>query len=269
MSVLLDRLAPRLAGRPRTVVLAAAALTLAAIAAYAVAKHRTTLWRITEACVADAHSTGSPFPCLTVDVSDGEAGGHVIFREPLRHDTVLVPTRRIVGVEDSFLASPDAPNYFAEAWRARSLVTTPDGGTPDHDRRLLIVNSGVVRTQDQLHIHLGCLKPAARRKLASVAPDLPIGEWRLVAPLVPHQPFWALRLGRVDLDGVDPFRLVFDAFGSVVDRHADLTIAVAGATVEGQDDLVILATYAHAPGSWWPVGADSLIDMRCRPEPAS
>ena len=264
----LDRLARRLAERPGTVALAAAALVLAAVlAGYAAAKNPLLLWQITQGCETDSRLTGSPFPCLAVDRSGGIERGHVIFRPPLSDDTVFVPTRRITGVEDPFLASPDAPNYFADAWRARTLVTTPGGEPPTHDRHLLIVNSGVVRTQDQLHIHIGCLNAAAYRSLASVAPSLPVGEWRLVAALVPHQPFWVLRLGQADLDGVDPFRLVFDAFDAVVDDPASLTIGVAGATVEGQDDLVILASYAHAPGSWWPVGADNLLDSRCEPEP--
>lgn len=265
----LTRLARRLAKRPRTLMLAAAALALAAVAAHAAAKDRLLLWQITQACETDSRLTGSSFPCLTVDLSGGKEGGHVVFRPPALHDTVLVPTRRIKGVEDPILVLPDVPNYFAEAWRARSLVKTPGGAAPARDRQLLIVNSGAVRTQDQLHIHIGCLRPEAHRKLASVAPGLPVGEWRLVPALVPHQPFWVLRLGRADVDGVDPFRLVFDAFNSVVDDRAELTIGVAGVTVKGEDDLVILASYVHAPGSWWPVGADDLLNSRCRPEPPS
>jgi len=262
-------LARRRGERRRTVARVATVLALAAVLALVVSRDRQTLWRIAEVCVADAQWTGSPFPCLEVDLSGGEADGHVIFRPSLLDDTVLIPTGKIVGVEDRHLASPGAPNYFAEAWRARSHVTASDGGTPSHDRLLLLVNSGVVRSQDELHIHIGCLKPAARRRLASVGPGLPIGEWRLIAPLAPHQPFWVLRLGRADLEGVDPFRLVFQAFGGVVDDRAKLTIGVAGATIEGKDDLVILATYVHAPGSWWPVGPESLLDSSCKPEPES
>lgn len=265
----LRRLAQRLAKRPRTLALAATALAVAAVAAYAAARDRLALWQITRACEMDSRLTGSPFPCLAVDLSGGIEAGHVIFRAPLLHDTVLIPTRRVTGVEDPRLFSPDTPNDFAEAWRANALVKTPNGEMPDHDRRLLIVNSGVVRTQDQLHIHIGCLKPDAHRTLAAVAPRLPVGEWRLVAWFVPHQPFWALRLGRADLDGVDPFQLVFDAFDRVVDDRAKLTIAVAGARVGGQDDLVVLVSYAGAPGSWWPVGAENLLDSRCRPEAPS
>ena len=268
MTGVLEPIASRIARRPR-ISLGAAVMALAAVAAYAVEKDRHTLRRIAEACVADARRTGSPFPCLKVDLKEGEDRGYVIFRPPWLNDTVLVPTRRISGVEDPFLASPDAPNYFADAWRERSVLTRPDGAAPARDRLSLFVNSKLVRTQDQLHIHIACLKPAARRTLTSVAPRLPVGEWRLIAAVVPHQPFWVLRLGRADLDGVDPFRLADQLFGGVAGDPAQLTVAVAGATVGGEDDLLILATYAHAPGSWWPVGAENLLDSRCAPEPLS
>jgi CDP-diacylglycerol pyrophosphatase len=268
MTAILDRLALQLGKWPRNLALGAAVLALAAAAAFAVLKDRQALRRITQACVFDAHWTGSPFPCLKVEPSEG-GGGAVIFRAPLIHDTVLVPTRKIAGVEDPFLASSAAPNFFAEAWRTRSIVRTPDGAAPAHDRLLLVVNSAVVRTQDQLHIHIGCLNPAARKSLAAAAPLLPIGGWRFVSSVVPHQPFWVLRLGRADLDGADPFRLVFEAFEGVVADPGQLTVAVAGATVAGEDDLLILASYPLAPGSWWPVGAGDVLDTRCEPEPLS
>lgn len=46
----LKRLGRSLAKRPRTLALAAAALVLAAVAAYAVSKDRQLLWQVTQAC---------------------------------------------------------------------------------------------------------------------------------------------------------------------------------------------------------------------------
>ena len=42
-----------------------------------------------------------------------------------------------------------------------------------------------------------------------------------------------------------------------------MTIMVADVRVEGDDDFVILASYAGAPHSWWPVGAENLLDWKC------
>ena len=44
----------------------------AAFAAYAMELHRMALWQVVRACVADFKLTGTPFPCLEVDLSGGE-----------------------------------------------------------------------------------------------------------------------------------------------------------------------------------------------------
>src|SRR5579871_1941315 len=105
-----------------SVVSAAVALMVStAFAAYAMELRRMALWQVVRACVADYKLTGAPFPCLDVNLSGGEELGSVILRPPLSDDTILAPTRRITGIEDPFLQSPQAPNYFDAAWRARAF----------------------------------------------------------------------------------------------------------------------------------------------------
>ena len=87
-----------------------------------------------------------------------------LLRPPLLQDLILVPTRRIVGIEDPFLQSPEAPNYFDAAWRARSFLKGANGQAPDREAVALVANSAFVRTQDQLHIHVGCLFPSAQQR---------------------------------------------------------------------------------------------------------
>ncbi len=65
---------------------------------------------------------------------------------------------------------------------------------------------------------------------------------------------------------MEPFRLVWDEFGRMVRDPSDLMIAVVGATVDGRDGFLILASYVHLPHSWWPVGSSDLIDPYCRGE---
>jgi len=244
----------------------AAALALMACAALAVASDRDALWRVVRACAADARLTGLPFPCLSVDLKEGEEAGHVVLRPPWANDTILAPTRRIVGLEDPFLQSPEAPNYFAEAWRERGMIATANGRRPSRAQIALIANSRIVRGEDQLHIHIGCLVPEARRVVAEAAQSLPPDAWRLIGPIVPHQPIYAMRIRSADLDGVEPFRLAHAAFDRTARNPADLMIAVVGAEVFGEDEFVILVSYAGLPHSWWPLGSDSLIDPKCRGE---
>jgi CDP-diacylglycerol pyrophosphatase len=231
----------------------------AAFAAYAMELHRMALWQVVRACVADYKLTGAPFPCLEVNLSGGEERGNVVVRPPLSDDTLVSPTRRITGIEDPFLRSAEAPNYFDAAWRARSFLKDADGQAPEREAIALFVNSAVVRTQDQLHIHVGCLLPYARRTLAAIAPKIPMGEWAQIGPVVPHTMFWGYRIGGTDLANVNPFRLASQELGDKTNGPGDLTVVVVGVRVEDDDQFVILASYARAPHAWWAVGADNLL----------
>jgi CDP-diacylglycerol pyrophosphatase len=240
------------------------ALTVsAAFAAYAMELHRMALWQVVRACVTDYKLTGAPFPCLEVNLSGGEARGDVVVRPPLTDDTILSPTRRIKGVEDPFLQSPEAPNYFDAAWRARAFLKDAAGRVPERDEIALFVNSAIVRTQDQLHIHVSCLLPDARRTLAAVAPKVPMGGWAEIGPVVPHTMFWAYRIAETELANVNPFRLAAEELGGKTKSPGDLTVVVVGARVDSNDEFLILASYAKAPHAWWPVGADNLL-ASCR-----
>ena len=239
----------------------------AAFAAYAMELRRTALWQVVRACVADYKLTGTPFPCLEVNLSEGEARGTVVLRPPLLEDTVLSPTRRITGIEDPFLRSPEAPNYFDAAWRARTFLNGADGQVPERDAVALIVNSVFVRGQDQLHIHIGCLFPYARRALAAAALKVPMGEWAQIGPVVPHTMFWGYRIPGTALSSVDPFRLAAEALAGKTNGPGDRTIAVAGVRVEGDDEFLILASYARAPHAWWPVGSADLLEPVCAAGP--
>jgi CDP-diacylglycerol pyrophosphatase len=231
----------------------------AGFAAYAMELHRMALWQVVRACVADYKLTGAPFPCLEVNLARGEELGSVVVRPPLLNDTVLSPTRRIPGIEDPFLQSPEAPNYFDAAWRARTYLKGADGHVPERDAIALFVNSAIVRTQDQLHIHVGCLLPYARRTLAVVAPKVPMGGWVEIGPVVPHTMFWASRIPGAELASVNPFRLAANELADKTRGPGDLTVAVAGVRVDGDDEFLILATYAKAPHAWWPVGDGNLL----------
>ena len=234
-----------------------------AFATFAIGLDRMALWQVVCACVADFKLSGTPFPCLEVDLSGGDERGAVVLRSPVSDDTILAPTRRITGIEDPFLQSPGAPNYFDAAWRARTFLKGADGQAPERDAIALIVNSAVARGQDQLHIHVGCLLPYARRVLAAAAPKVPMGEWAPIGAVIPHSMFWGFRIRETDLPNVDPFRLAAEAVAGKTRGPGDLTIVVAGVRVESDDEFLILASYAKAPHAWWPVGSGDLLDSAC------
>ena len=108
----------------------------AAFAAYAMELHRMVLWQVVRACVADYKLTGTPFPCLEVDLSAGEARGTVVLRPPLLEDTVLAPTRRIKGIEDPFLQSPK-----------RRIISTPPGARARSSRTRTVRRPSATRSR--------------------------------------------------------------------------------------------------------------------------
>ena len=245
----------------------ASLITLTAVATFALGLDRQALWQVVRACVADFKLTAAPYPCLAVNLSDGEERGYVVLRPPLMHDMILSPTRQIVGVEDPFLRTTEAPNYFAAAWRARSLLVDPGGRPPKRDAVALVVNSALNRTQDQLHIHIGCLLPPVQRAIAAAAPQVPAGDWKQITAVVPHIVFWGMRVPGMDLADVEPFRLVAKAFADKARDEGRLTIVVTAVHVQGEDGFLILASYLGAPHSWWSVGDNELIGARCPIEP--
>ncbi len=97
----------------------------AAFAAYAMELHRMVLWQVVRACVADYKLTGTPFPCLEVNLTGGEQRGAVVLRPPFLDDTVLSPTRRIKGVEDPFLQLARGAELFR---RCMARAHVPQGG---------------------------------------------------------------------------------------------------------------------------------------------
>ena len=246
---------------------ALAACGLSALATWASPLDRGALWGVVRACIADKNLTGSPFPCLDIDLTGGEQRGYVVLREPFTHEMILAPTQRIIGVEDPLLYARHAPNYFDAAWRAHSFLRGPDGKPPDRERVVLAVNSAVVRSQDQLHIHIGCLVPAAEASVRSIAPRLQPGEWAQVGPIIPHSMFWGLLIPATDLTAVKPLALAADYLADKVRDRAKIMVAVAGVRVAGNDGFVILASYDHAPRAWWPVAAENILDSTCSAAP--
>jgi CDP-diacylglycerol pyrophosphatase len=234
----------------------------------AIGLDRLALRQVVRACVADFKLTGAPFPCLEVDLSSGEERGDVVLRPPLLNELIVAPTRESIGLEDPFLQSARAPNYFDAAWRARSFLSGADGRAPERDEIALVANSAVARTQDQLHIHVGCLRPHARLMLAAAAPNVPIGKWVRIGAVVPHTMFWGMRIRGADLSDFEPFRLAVEAFADKVRHRGDLTIAAAGVRIEGDDQFLILASYAEAGGALLPVRSSDLLGESCPAGPS-
>lgn len=256
----------------RAIVVSCVAVAFAfAAAAGGLEISRGALWKVVQTCVANRALTGAAFPCLKVDVSGGDQRGYVILRAPLgAPDLILAPTRKIVGVEDPSLQTLEAPNYFEDAWNARAFLSDGRHEPLARDDVALAVNSRVSRSQDQLHIHIGCLSRRVRQTLRTLAPELPEDRWvRIQGPMnvanTPDGPgLWARPIDSETLAGVNPFRLAAEGRSDETESRSRLMIAVAGAQLaDGRGGFVLLAGQNDPSNPNDQFSAEDFIDPWC------
>jgi len=141
-----------------------------AIAAFHLHKNSDALWQIvSEKCEPNQRATGSPAPCQRV-ASDQ---GYALLKDlngPLQY--LLIPLEKITGMESPALLDPATPNFFAFAWQSRTQLAARRGAPIPDSALSLAINAEYGRTQNQLHIHISCLRPDVRRALDRLAPAL-------------------------------------------------------------------------------------------------
>ena len=227
----------------------------------AIAAHdRDLLWKIVDdMCIPDMRMRGSPAPCAEVDLRRGFV---VLKAIAGRAQLLLIPTRRITGIEDPQLLSPNVLNYWQAAWETRAMVEQRLGQPVPREAIGLAINSALSRTQDQLHIHVDCLRSDVAAELRVHGDD--IGEhWSdLPIPLVRRR-YRAMRIMGEDLGSRDPFKLL--ATGDPLAR-ADMgqqTLVVIGfRSSSAEPGFLLLSRRAEAtPGD--RAHGEDLLDHRC------
>lgn len=238
----------------------AVALLIAAPAPAQAHSGRDALWQIVhEQCVPDQQRNREPAPCVAVDLTEGEDRGYAVLTDTEGPEQyLLIPTARVTGIEDPALLRPDAPNYFADAWDARAFTEASAGGTLPRDWLSLAVNSTFARTQDQLHIHIDCLRADVHQAIAASAGSIGPGWSPIPVPLAGRR-YDAIAI--TDLDAVNPFVLAASPSGMAL-----TTLVVIGAGTEAQPGFVVLRSSAE-PGSPDPPAGEELQDHAACPAP--
>jgi CDP-diacylglycerol pyrophosphatase len=217
------------------------------------------LWRIvSEQCVPNQKQNHTPQPCARVDLG----GGYAVLKDLVGNTQfLLIPTTRISGIESADILSPNAPNYWADAWQARTFVEDRAHRHLPRDALGLAVNAISGRTQDQLHIHIDCVRLDVRGALHEHAAAIGTHWSRLPAPLVGHD-YMAMRLEQPELGATNPFVLLA---GGVAGARADMahrTLVVIGDSDQGKDGFVLLAGHATPATGDWGSG-EQLLDHAC------
>ena len=215
----------------RALALLAGAAALGGLAIAARAADPDALWKIVGGrCVPNAQS-GNPAPCAEVT-----ADWAVLKDINGATQYLLIPTARITGIESPAVLAPDAPNYFAAAWQARSFVEARAGHPLPRDAVLLAINPPGARSQNQLHIHVDCVRADVRDALHG----LPVGEsWAMLPVPLAGQRYAARRVALLE---ANPFTLLASGLPGAM---GDYTLAVFGL----DDGFVLLAGRIGADGN--------------------
>ena len=228
--------------RFRATWLAAALGFLALAAPLAACADPNTLWNIVHGqCVPHEKASGDPKPCLAVHLRSG----YVVLKDNSGATQVLViPTERVTGIEDPKVLAPKAPNYFAHAWTARSWVDDFAKQKIPRDELSLAVNSVDGRTQNQLHIHVDCIRADVRAALAKQLASIG-GSWAPIDVGIPGRHYEAMSVSGDDLGANNPFDLLANGDPAAkADMSLETLVAAPVTLPDGKPGFILLADRA-------------------------
>ncbi len=222
------------------------------------------LWEIVHGqCVPDQRQHGNPAPCAEVDLRGGAAAGFAVLKDNSgATQFLLIPTKQISGIESPLLRTPRATDYFAKAWQARRLVERIVGHAMPDDTLSLAVNSQLARSQNQLHIHIDCIRADVRETLNGERSK--IGRrWRPLDVLLAGHRYSAMRVIARSLAGHNPFKLLARGIPGASADMGHHTLVVVGMRFDGRvPGFVILDDHADpAQGDY--AGGEELQDHDC------
>ncbi len=193
------------------------------------------LWKIvSEQCVPNQQQRHNPAPCSEVNLDKR----FVVFKDakgPLHN--LVMPTEKITGIESPEVQKPDAPNFFYYAWQERERLTQ-GAVKPVNDRYLgLAINSRYGRSQNQLHIHLACLRPDVYQTLSQQEGHIG-NSWQPFGEKLAGHDYLAMKLPANKFEQQSPFALL-NAY--VKQRGDDIAKYGLAVTMTEQGEFMLLA----------------------------
>lgn len=239
---------------------------LFAVASPARAETRDLLWGVTQACVLNHSLTGAAFPCLAVETAHGVDRGFAVVRAPKdKTRIVIVPTVRTPGIEAKRLRGSGAPNYFQDAWASRRFVSGELAMQPSRGDLAMAVNSQGGRSQDQLHIHVACVRADVKRRVLEQRQRIRTDRWAPIS-VRPSAPSYAARwFERDDLSGINLFDQAAQGLKVDPDDMDGVTIVVLATEADARRGAgFIVMTRKKRTEADQPHG-EGLLDPACTP----
>ena len=199
------------------------------------------LWKIVDGmCLQHQLESGNPIPCTKIDLRPG-AGFAVLKDINGIAQFLVIPTKRITGVESTELLAKESPNYWAYAWQVKANVEERLHRKLARDQVALAVNSAFGRTQNQLHIHIDCLYPEISEILRQHTDEIG-NQWAPLGSSLKGHPYWALRILGSELGNNDPFKLLAEGLPSARQHMDHQTLVLVGAIFKNGTEGFILLT---------------------------
>lgn len=218
---------------------------------------RDVLWAALKTCVLAKTIANRTFPCLDVDLGARDRPGSAVLRAPGEPTHVVVmPTDTVPGLEASVLRGPRGSAYWKSALAARPFVSDALKGRLPPDDVGLAVNSARGRSQDQLHIHLDCLRPSVLAAVKAHGRGVRT-TWTPFPVALAGDRYFAMRVPAADVERFNPFA----ALRTLPGRRPDLreTSFAALATPPGDPEPGFILLAYRAPGA----SAEDVMDHTC------
>jgi CDP-diacylglycerol pyrophosphatase len=204
---------------------------------------RKALWSVIDKLCVPVSYLGGAFPCLKVDRS----AGYAAIRSPSRStpDIMITPTSFIEGVESLSGLHGTYPNLWKAGWMSRDLLREVVHRNLAWNDVILAVNSKVTRSQDHLHLHLGCIN----RKLESlISAEAQRGGavWRKIS-LGAHMPDVFIKFLTEEFIDTDLFAMINKEIPGRQSSAYTQTIALAGVMWESKPGFALMVTLKPAP----------------------
>ena len=179
---------------------------------------RDVLWAALKTCVIAKKVADRTFPCLDVDLGDKERPGTAVLRAPGEPTHIVVmPTDTVPGLEAPALRGVRGVTYWRAALSARHFVSDEMKDRVPVGDVGLAVNSARGRSQDQLHIHLDCMKPQVLAALKTHGHGIR-ATWAVLPVPLAGDRYFALRVPAAEAERFNPFA----ALGRLPGRRPDL-----------------------------------------------
>jgi CDP-diacylglycerol pyrophosphatase len=203
---------------------------------------------VQEQCVPHWRAAHDPAPCVDVEtgfavLADRKGGAHFL----------LIPTQTIRGVESPEARAPGTPNFFDAAWQSRAVLAGVVGHAVPRAAVGLAVNHIGARSQDQLHIHISCVREGVAHELQAHAEALS-PRWSELE--IEGTRYQARRIMGERPGAANPFELVADTLPGAAGSMERFTLLLSGMDFAAGPGFVLLA------GSGVP-GAELMLDPQC------